>query len=61
MVSWEGQDVARMKAEVATKAARSAIVQRKRGSREDVRELYYQAHSLLRTLRQHLGAGVMAA
>jgi len=39
---------------LVTKAARSALVQRRRGAGGSVRELYYQAHSLLRTLRHYL-------
>ena len=46
---------------LAMKAALSARVQRRNGSREPTRELYYRAHSLLRTLRQHLGSGPAAA
>ncbi len=46
---------------LAIKAALSAIVQRRNGAHEPVRVLYYRAHSLLRTLRQHLGAGPAAA
>ena len=43
-------------AKVAAKAALAAIIQRQRGSREDARNLYYEAHSLLRTLRNYLVA-----
>ena len=39
---------------VALRAAASVLEQRRRGSRETARELYYGAYSLLRTLRQHL-------
>ena len=41
---------------LARKAARSAVVQRQRGSDANARALYYEAHSLLRALRQHLRA-----
>jgi len=39
---------------LAMKAAVSALVQRRNGAREPVRDLYYKTHSLLRALRQHL-------
>lgn len=39
---------------VAERAALSARVQRRRGAEADARRLYYEAHSLLRLLRQHL-------
>ena len=39
---------------LSDKAARSAIVQRRRGVAAPTRELYYEAHSLLRTLRHYL-------
>ena len=39
---------------LAMKAALSTIVQRRNGAREPARDLYYDAHSLLRALRSHL-------
>ena len=40
--------------EIAFKAAWSALVQRRQGSRDSARALYRAAHSLLRALRVHL-------
>ena len=39
---------------LAARAASSAVRQRRLGAREPTRVLYYGAHSLLRSLRQHL-------
>ena len=41
---------------IASKAAHSALVQIRRGAREPARDLYHDAHSLLRTLKAHLVA-----
>ena len=40
--------------DLARRAARSALMQHHRGIRGEVRELYYEAHSLLRAVRHHL-------
>ncbi|MEM7245311.1 MAG: hypothetical protein AAF533_08200 [Acidobacteriota bacterium] len=39
---------------LVTKAARSARIQRARGSHRSTRSLYYEAHSLLRSLPRYL-------
>jgi predicted metal-dependent hydrolase len=39
---------------IALRAARTALVQRRRGARRSARELYREAHSLLRTLASFL-------
>ena len=49
-----GSEENEWKQDVARRAAASARVQRRRGARADTRTLYYEAHSLLRTLRHHL-------
>jgi hypothetical protein len=36
------------------RAARTALLQRRRGSHEAIRALYYKAHSLLRALNHYL-------
>ena len=41
---------------LAERAALSVRVQLQRGVHGTARQLYYEAHSLLRTLRQHLAA-----
>jgi hypothetical protein len=48
------------RAEVALRAAEIALLQRRRGSRDSTRDLYYEAHSLLRALRSHLMRAVEA-
>ena len=54
-------DLRRRRKDLADRAARSVRVQLRRGAEGDARTLYYEAHSLLRTLRQHLAPGGRAA